>query len=97
MTPYKVYRTLLYGIMVTERLEVRLDAEHRRKLAELAAKADAPLAQVIREMIDRAYEESLRERRLQAVREIAAMEIEDVPDPETLSQQLESAHGPGVP
>lgn len=83
--------------MVAERLEVRLDAEHRRKLSELAASRSAPVSEVVRQMIDESYEEIMRERRRRAVREIAAMEIEDVPDPETLSRQLESAHDPGVP
>lgn len=87
---------MTYG-MVTDRLEVRLDPDHRRKLAELAASRRAPVSELVREMIDRAYEADLRERRLRAVRELAAMEIEDVPDPETLKRQLDSAHDPGVP
>lgn len=87
---------MTYG-MVTDRLEVRLDPDHRRKLSELAAARRAPVSELVREMIDRAYEADLRERRLRAVRELAAMEIEDVPDPETLKRQLDSAHDPGVP
>ena len=74
--------------MVGERLEVRLDAEHRRKLAELAEAKDAALSDVIRNMIDRAYDETLRERRHRAVRRIRQLAVEDVPDPETLSRQL---------
>ena len=78
--------------MVAERLEVRLDAEHRRRLSELAEAKGAALSEIVRQMIDQAYEEVLLERRRQAVREIAAMEIEDVPDPETLSRQLAQTH-----
>ena len=78
---------MTYG-MVTDRLEVRLDPDHRRKLSELAAARRAPVSELVREMIDRAYEADLRERRLRAVRELAAMEIEDVPDPDELSRQL---------
>jgi predicted transcriptional regulator len=83
--------------MASERYEIRLDSEHRRKLSELAAVRDAPASEVVREMIDEAYEDVLREERRNAARELAAMEIEDVPDPETVSRQLESAHDPGIP
>lgn len=87
---------MMYG-MVTQRLEVRLDPEHRRKLAELAASRRTPISELVRKLIDRAYEADMRERRLRAVRELAAMEIEDVPEPKTLKRQLDSAHDPGVP
>jgi predicted DNA-binding protein len=83
--------------MVSERLEVRLDAEHRRKLAELAASRGASVSVLVRQMIDESYEEIMREQRLKIVRELAEMQVEDVPDPETLSKQLQSAHDPGVP
>ena len=83
--------------MTTERLEVRLDAEHRRKLDELAKARGRPVSAVIREAIDRAYDEIRLERRLQLVRDIGELNIEDVPDPETLSKQLDEAHDPGIP
>ena len=83
--------------MRADRLEVRLDPERKRKLAELAQEQRTALSDLVRQMIDRAYEERLRKRRLQAARELAARAIEDVPDPETLKRQLESAHDPGVP
>ena len=43
------------------------------------------------------YEEMMLERRRAAVGRMAAMEIEieDVPDPVTLSRELEAAHDPG--
>ena len=74
--------------MVSERLEVRLDSERRRKLSELAAARHAPVSEVVRQMIDEVYEEVLLERRRQAVQRIAQLQVEDVPDPETLSRQL---------
>ena len=83
--------------MTTERLEVRLGAEHRRKLDELAKARGRPVSAVIREAIDRAYDEIRLERRLQLVRDIGELNIEDVPDPETLSKQLDEAHDPGIP
>jgi Arc/MetJ-type ribon-helix-helix transcriptional regulator len=81
--------------MVTERLEVRLDGEHRQKLAELVERQQASISEVIRRLIDRAYEDSLRERRLELVREIAALEVEDVPDPDELSRQLDRTYDIG--
>jgi len=43
-------------------------------------------------MIDQAYEEVTREERLRAAREIAQFEIEDVPEPDELSRQLERTY-----
>jgi len=80
--------------MVTDRLEVRLDPERRRKLSELATEHGAPVSEVVRQMIDQAYEEALRVRRLRAARELARLAVEDVPDPETLSRQLEGTYEP---
>ena len=81
--------------MATERLEVRLDPGRRRKLSELAAERGAPVSDVVRQIIDQAYEDTLRTRRLRAARDLAQLEVEDVPDPQTLSRQLEGAHEPG--
>lgn len=81
--------------MATDRLDVRLDPEHRRKLRELAMQQGAPVSETVRRIIDKAYEEALRARRMRAARALAEMEIEDVPDPATLSRQLEDAHEPG--
>lgn len=80
--------------MVTERLEVRLDRERRRKLSELAAAHGAPVSEVVRQIIDQAYEEALQVRRLRAARELPGLAVEDVPDPETLSRQLEGTYEP---
>jgi len=83
--------------MTTERLEVRIDSELRRKLDELAKAEGSPVSVLVREMIETAYEEALLTRRLEAVRRIAESELEDVPDMETLRRQLDEAHDPGVP
>jgi hypothetical protein len=79
-------------MLLTERLEVRLDAERRRKLSEITAARGSPVSVVVRELIDQAYEEIDRATRLRAARELGQMEIEDVPDPEMLKRQLESTH-----
>jgi hypothetical protein len=93
---------MMYGgqtFMASDRYEIRLDSEHRRKLRELSVVRDAPAAEVVRELIDEAYEEDvLRERRRAAARRIAKMEVEAVPDPETLSRQLASTYDtPDIP
>ena len=80
--------------MSTERLEVRLDSEQRRKLSELAERKGARVSMVVREMIERAYDEALLEGRARAARELGRLAVEDVPDPETLRGQLEGAHEP---
>ncbi len=80
--------------MTTERLEVRLDEERRRKLAAVAARNGTALSEAVRSMIDDAYDVLVRERRVQAAQALGAMEIEDTPDPVTLSRELDGAHEP---
>ncbi|MBM3925650.1 MAG: ribbon-helix-helix protein, CopG family [SAR202 cluster bacterium] len=74
--------------MAIERLDVRLDQERRRKLQELAAEQGTPVSEIVRRLIDMAYEDTLKARRRRAVEKMSQMAIEDVPDPETLSRQL---------
>lgn len=78
--------------MVAQRLEVQLDPERRRKLLELAEQRGVPVSEVVRQMIDQAYEEIDRARRVRAAQVIIQSEVEEVPDPETLSRQLASTH-----
>lgn len=77
------------------RLVVRLDDEKRRRLDKVVEHRGGAISEVVRGMIDDAYEDVMRERRRAAVERIAAMEI-DVPlDPDELSRELEAAHAPG--
>ncbi|MPZ23418.1 MAG: hypothetical protein GEU28_07705 [Dehalococcoidia bacterium] len=78
--------------MSTARLELRLQAEHRRKLSELAADSSQPLAQVVRDAIDLLYEQRSASRRKQAVRELASLQIEEMPEPEELARQVASKY-----
>ena len=81
-----------------ERLEVRLDGDRRRKLAELAGTYRVPVSEAVRMMIDEAYEDVQRTRRLAAARALAGLAVEDVPDPQTLSRQLDGTYEPaGLP
>ncbi len=77
------------------RLDVRLDLEHRRRLEELAQESDEAISDVVRRLIDGAYEDIQRTRREAAVERLIALNVEVPPDPETLSRELEAAHEPG--
>jgi predicted DNA-binding protein len=83
--------------MASERLEVRLDEEHRRRLDVILARRGTPLAAVVREMIDQTYEEVCREERRKAVEELRAMAIGDAVEPDVMCRQLDEAHDPGLP
>ena len=77
------------------RLDVRLDDEHRRRLEELVEERGVPISEVVRCLIDDAYEDTMRERRRDAVERLVKLEVEDTPDAATLSRELEAAHEPG--
>lgn len=72
----------------SERLEVRLDEQRQHMLREIAAVYEVPRSEMVRKMIDDAYEDLLLERRRAAVRRIAAAQVEDMPDPDELSRQM---------
>jgi uncharacterized protein (DUF1778 family) len=78
--------------MVAERIEVRLDPERRTRLQELAAEAGTPVSDVLRALIDKAWQEAWRTRMLRAIEEISQLNIEDVPDPDELSRQLDETY-----
>ena len=77
------------------RLDVRLDAEHRRRLEELVEERGVPISEVVRCLIDDAYEDIVRVRRKQAIERLIELNVEDPPNPDTLSRELEAAHEPG--
>ena len=77
------------------RLDVRLDAERRRRLEELVEQRGVPISEVVRCLIDDAYEGFMRERRRHAVGRLIRLDVEDTPDSATLSRELEEAHEPG--
>ena len=81
--------------MVAERLEVRLSEEHRRKLAELADRREMSISDAVRGLIDLAYEEVDREKRMKAARALGKLNI-PVPEPEELKRLLNDAHDPRV-
>jgi uncharacterized protein (DUF1778 family) len=82
--------------MHTERVEVRLNPETRRKLEEVAAARGSSISELVRSLILRSHEEEIAgAARLKAAERIGQMEVEDVPGPAELKRQLSEAHGPG--
>ena len=73
---------------------MRLDDERKERLDMLVETAGAPTSDVVRRLIDEAWEAMMLERRLAAVERLAALEVEDVPDPDILSRQLEKTYEP---
>jgi macrodomain Ter protein organizer (MatP/YcbG family) len=80
---------------MTNRLDVRLDFEHWRQLEGLAQEDEISISEVVRRLIDGAYEDIMRVRRRKAIERLMGLNVEDLPDPETLSRELEAAHEPG--
>lgn len=77
------------------RLDVRLDTEQRRRLEELVAERGLPISEVVRRLIDDAYEDVMRKRRRKAVERLVSLNADCPPDPAELSKILEEAHAPG--
>ena len=77
------------------RLEVRLDDERRLMLEEFAKEKETSISEVVRCLIDDAYEVFLRERRIRAAEHLISLEVENLPDPDELSRQLAKTYEPG--
>ena len=77
------------------RLDVRLDDERRRRLEEVASEKGAAISEIVRRLIDDAYEDVMRERRRDAVERLTGLNVEAPPEPGALSRELEAAHEPG--
>ena len=76
--------------MKEQRLEVRLDEEHARKIAELREAYGTTASDTVRKAIDSAHAEWVEQTRREALERILASEgIDDVPeDMDTLKRQL---------
>ena len=76
-------------VMKYERLEVRLDEDDAKKVAELKAAYHTSVSEVVRKAIDEAYEKVIVQKRLEIVQGMLSPDgIDDVPDMETLKRQL---------
>ena len=78
--------------MTTERLEVRLDSELKKKLDQIAEIREETISDVVRQLIASAYEDAILERRLLAVQRIAEANVEEMPDPEELARQMNNKY-----
>lgn len=78
--------------MQTERVEVRLDAETRVKLDEVAAARGASVSELVRSLIEDSYQKEISRARLAASERLGEMSVEDVPEPEELKRQFVQAH-----
>jgi hypothetical protein len=78
-------------------VEIRLDARAAEALGNLAAEKKATVSEVMREALWRLYDEYRRERRRLAVERLAAMEIEEMPDPEELARQMNKTYAVDLP
>lgn len=81
---------------MASRFEVRLDPECKERLHELAEKDGVPASEVVRRLIDQAYEGITKARRLQAVEELAGMSMEVPDNPDDLYRILERTHEPHI-
>jgi hypothetical protein len=61
----------------------------------LAQEKGAAISDVVRSLIDGAYEDILRNRRKEAIERLIGLNVEDPPDPDILSRELGAAHEPG--
>lgn len=76
--------------MKYDRIEVRLDDEHQRKLGELKTEYNTSASEIVRRGIDAMYEQKARERRKRALERLLAVQLDDtVPeDMDELKRQL---------
>jgi hypothetical protein len=78
--------------MTTDRLAVRIDSVQRRKLKEMAERHHVSISEVVRRLIDEAYDDDQLAWRIQLAEEIGQMCVEEVPDPDELSRQLNAKY-----
>ena len=83
--------------MVTRRLEMRIDEERLSRLERVAKEEGQTVSQTARRLLDRGWEDWMRERRRLAVDRIAAMEIEEMPEPDELARQMDAMYDLDLP
>ena len=80
---------------MADRLAVRLDTERRSHLEEIARERGAPISEVIRQLIDDAYEEIDRARRRRAVEIMKSMSFDVPDDPQDIRRIIREARDIG--
>lgn len=77
--------------MLSERLQILVSPEQRRRLEDEAVRRGTSVAGVVREAVDAQLDTVSREDRIRAVEEIAAMRAEYLP-PDELSRVIEEQY-----
>lgn len=77
--------------MLTERLQILVSPEQRRRLEDEAERRGTSVAGVVREAVDAQLDTVSREDRITAVEEIAAMRAEYLP-PDELNRMIEEQY-----
>lgn len=80
-----------------QRLEVRLEPSLHDRLRQLAEDRHRSMSDVIRQLIDDAYSELARARRIAAARELGEMEAFDVGTPEELKAEILTMWDEAIP
>ena len=83
--------------MVTRRFEIRLDSAREEHLEYVAKEERVSMTDAFRRLLDRGWEDWMRERRRLAVERIAALEIEEMPEPEELARQMDAMYELDLP
>lgn len=83
--------------MVTRRFEIRLDPEREDHVEYVAEEEGVSVTDAFRRLLDRGWEDWMKERRRIAVDRIAAMEIEEMPEPDELARQMDAMYDLDLP
>jgi negative regulator of replication initiation len=78
------------------RLDIRIDTERKRKLAEIAAEMGTSVSDVVRRLVDTAHAQVMARKRREAAQRLGSMATHDPGDPEELSWELDGAHDSGL-
>jgi predicted transcriptional regulator len=82
--------------MARDRLEVRLGPEGQERLRRIAHHRHKGMSEVVRDLIDDAYEELRRADRIAAARELGEMQALELGTPEELEAEIETMYD-GLP
>lgn len=80
-----------------QRLEVRLEPDRYARLRQLAEERHRSMSDVVRELIDEAYAEIERARRIAAAEELGQMNAFRVGAPEELRAEIETMWDERIP
>ena len=77
------------------RLDIRLDHDCRARLDAVVQESGLSASEIIRNLINQAFEDVIKKERQNAFQRLISLNIETPPDPAELSRELEETHAPG--